>query len=157
MKGEIFKRTKHIVLNIDEHAVEIASEVLDDELAIEIAWEAINLVELYIILRIVEQMLLIAEYMLLGVKTNPIYRIEPRYGQGIELIGDLFEKGESQLLQIFRAYSILETEINVLKSLMTDSINEISPYNNLFMEPGRTSAYPSVSHLIEALPYSCCC
>ena len=68
MKGEIFKRTKHIVLNIDEHAVEIASEVLDDELAIEIAWEAINLVELYIILRIVEQMLLIAEYMLLELK-----------------------------------------------------------------------------------------
>jgi methanogenic corrinoid protein MtbC1 len=157
MKGEIFERTKHIVLNIDEHAVEIASEILDDELAIEIAWEAINLVELYIILRIVEQMLLIAEYMFLEVRTNPIHMIEPRYGQGMGLVGDLFEKGESQLRQIFRAYSILETEINVLKSLMTGSMNEISPYNILSMEPGRTSAYPSVSHLIEALPYSCCC
>ncbi len=157
MKGEIFERTKHIVLNIDEHAVEIVSEVLDDELAIEIAWEGINLVELYIILRIVEQMLLIAEYMLLEVRTSPIHMIEPKFGQGMKLIGDFFEKGESQLWQIFRAYSILETEINVLKSAMTDSMNETSPYNNLFMEPGKISAYPSVSHLIEALPYSHCC
>jgi len=37
MKGAIFERTKYIVLNIDEHAVGIASEVLDDELVIEIA------------------------------------------------------------------------------------------------------------------------
>jgi hypothetical protein len=157
MKGEIFERTKHIVLNIDEHAVGIASEILDDELVIEIAWEAINLVELYIILRIVEQMLPIAEYILLEVRTNPIHLIEPRYGQVMELIGDFFEKGESQLRQIFREYSILETEINVLKSLMTRSMNEISSYTNLFMEPGRISAYPSVSHLIGALPYSYCC
>ncbi len=157
MKGEIFERTKHIVLNFDEHAVGIASEVLDDDLVVEIAWEAINLVELYIILRIVEQMLLIAEYMLLEVRISPIHLIEPRYGRGMELIGDFFEKGESQLWQIFREYSILETEINVLKSLLTGSMNEISSYNNLFMEPGRKSAYPSVSHLIEALPYSCCC
>ncbi len=157
MKGEIFERTKHIVLDIDEHAVEIASEVLDDELAIEIAWEAINLVELYIIMRIVEHMLMIAEYMLLEVKTSPIHLIEPRHGQNMELIVDFFEKGESQLRQIFRAYSVLEAEINVLKSLMTGSMNEILQYNNLFMEPGRASAYPSVSHLIEALPYTYCC
>jgi methanogenic corrinoid protein MtbC1 len=157
MKGEIFERTKHIVLNIDEHAVGIASEVLDDEFVIEIAWEAINLVELYIIMRIVEQMLLIAEYMLLEVRTSPIHLIEPRYGQGMELIGGFFEKGEFQLRQIFREYSIFETEINVLKSVMTGSMNEISSYNNLFMEPGRISAYPSVSHLVEALPYACCC
>jgi hypothetical protein len=157
MKGAIFERTKHIVLNIDEHAIGIASEVLDDEFVIEIAWEALNLVELYIILRIVERMLLIAEYMLLEVRTSPIHLVELRYGRDMELIGDFFEKGESQLRQIFRAYSILETEINVLKSLMTGSMHEISSYNNLFMEPGRTSAYPSVSHLIESLPYSYCC
>ena len=48
MKGAIFERTKYIVLNIDEHAVGIASEVLDDERTIEIAWEALNLFELYI-------------------------------------------------------------------------------------------------------------
>lgn len=157
MKGEIFENAKHIVLNIDKQVVEIASEVLDDERTIEIAWEALNLLELYLILRIVEQMLLIAEYMLLEVRTSPIHQIEPRYGQGMKLIDDLFEKGESQLWQIFRAYSILETEINVLKSLMTGSINEISPYNNLMMEPGRTSAYPSVSHLIKSLPTCRCC
>ncbi len=102
-------------------------------------------------------MFLVAEYMLLEVRTSPIHLIEPNYGQGMELIGDFFEKGESQLRQILRAYSISETEINVLKSLMTSSMNEISSYNILFMEPGRTSAYPSVSHLIEALPYSYCC
>ena len=157
MKGEIFERTKRIVLSIDEHAVEIASEVLDDERTIEIAWEALNLLELYIILRIVEQILLITEYMLLEDITSPSHQIGLRYGQGIELIGDLVEKGESKLWQILRLYSILKTEINVLKSIMTGSMNESSAFNNLMMEPDKTSAYPSISHLIKSLPTCCCC
>jgi hypothetical protein len=35
MNGEIFEKTKHIVLNIDEHTVEITSEVLDDEFVLK--------------------------------------------------------------------------------------------------------------------------
>ena len=157
MKGEIFERTKRFFLSIDEHAVEIASELLDDERTIEITWEALNLLELYIILRIVEQILLITEYMLLEDITSPSYQIGLRYGQGIELIGDLVEKGESKLWQILRLYSILKTEINVLKSIMTGSMNESSAFNNLMMEPDKTSAYPSISHLIKSLPTCCCC
>jgi|ERR1035437_609132 hypothetical protein len=102
-------------------------------------------------------MLIIVEYLLLDVRISSIHLIEPSYGQGMGLIGDFFEKGESQLRQIFRTCSVLEAEINVLKSLMTGSMNEILQYNNLFMEPDKASAYPSVSHLIEALPYSYCC
>ena len=72
MKGEIFERAKHIVLDINEHTVKTAWEILNDGLAIEIAWEALNLLELYIILRIVEYILQIVQYLLLEVRTGPI-------------------------------------------------------------------------------------
>lgn len=52
MKGELFERAKHIILNIVEHTIKIAWEVITiDELAIEIAWEALHLFGLYITLR----------------------------------------------------------------------------------------------------------
>ena len=158
MKGEIFERAKHIVLNIVEYTIKIAWEViLIDELAIEIAWEALNLFGLYITLRIVKQILLIAEYMPLEVKTGLIELVEERVGQGMKRIGDLFEKGESQLWQIFRIYHILEAEINVLKSLIMDSKNDVSLYDNFIIKPDRTSVHLPVPHMTEALKSSYCC
>ena len=111
MKGEIFERAKHIVLDINEHTVKTAWEILNDGLAIEIAWEALNLLELYIILRIVEYILQIVEYLLLEVRTGPIDLIEQRSGQGMRKLGGLLERGKSQLWQIFRIYHILETAV----------------------------------------------
>lgn len=157
MKGEIFERAKHIVLDIYEHTVKTAWEILNDGLAIEIAWEALNLLELYIILRIVEYILQIVEYLLLEVRTGPIDLIEQRSGQGMRKLGVLLERGKSQLWQILRIYHILETEINVLKSLIVDSKNHVSTYGNFIMKPDRTSKCPSVSHVIEALSHSYCC
>ena len=111
MKGEIFERAKHVVLDINEHTVKTACEILNDGLAIEIAWEALNLLELYIILRIVEYILQIVEYLLLEVRTGPIDLIEQRSGQGMRKLGGLLERGKSQLWQIFRIYHILETAV----------------------------------------------
>lgn len=60
MNGEIVDGTKHAVIDLDEYGVEIVRGVLNDELAVGIAWETLNLVqtELYITLRIVEYVLL---------------------------------------------------------------------------------------------------
>jgi hypothetical protein len=158
MKGEIFERTKHIVLNIMEYTVKIAWEVIIvDELAIEIAWEALNLFGLYITLRIVKQVLLIAEYMPLEVKTSLIKLVEERVGQEMKRKGNLFEIGESQLWQILRLYHILQAEINVLKSLIMDSNNDVLLYDNFIIEPDHKSGYLAVPHKIEAQTSSYCC
>ena len=157
MKGEIFERAKHIVLNIVEYTIKIAWEIiLIDELAIEIAWEALNLFGLYITLRIVKQVLLIAEYMPLEVKTSLIELVEERVGQEMKRVGNLFEKGESQLWQKFGIYNILEAEINVLKSLM-DTKNNVLLYDNFTIEPDHTSVHLPVPHMTEAQTSSYCC
>jgi hypothetical protein len=158
MKGEIFERAKHIVFNIVENTIKIAWEVIMiDELAIEIAWEALNLFGLYITLRILKHMLPIAEYVPLEVKTSLIELFEERVGQEMRRIGNLFEKGEFQLWQIFRVYRILEAEINVLKSLIMGSKNDVSLYDNFFIKPDSTSVRLSVPHMTEALKSSYCC
>ncbi|RPJ72531.1 MAG: hypothetical protein EHM20_13640 [Alphaproteobacteria bacterium] len=158
MKGEIFERAKHIVLNIVENTIKIAWKVIMiDELAIEIAWEALHLFGLYITLHIVKQILLIAEYMPLEVKTSLIELVEERVGQEMKRIGNLFEKGESQLWQILRIYHTLQAEINVLKSLIMDSKNDVLLYDNFIIEPDRTSVHLSVLHMTEALKSSYCC
>ena len=158
MKGEIFERAKHIVLNIVENTIKIAWEVIMiDELAIEIAWEAFHLFGLYITLRIVKQILLIAEYMPLEVKTSLIELVEERIGQEMKRIGNLFEMGESQLWQILRIYYTLHAEINVLKSLIMDSKNNVLLYDNFVIEPDSTSVHLSVPHMAEALKSSYCC
>jgi len=158
MKGEIFERAKHIVLNIVEYIIKIAWEVIIiDELAIEIAWEALNLFGLYITLRIVKQVLLIAEYMPLEVKTSLIELVEERVGQKMKRIGNLFEEGESQLWLIFGLYNILEAESNVLKSLIMDAKIDVLLSDNYIIEPDYTSVHLPVPHMTEAQTSSYCC
>jgi hypothetical protein len=157
MKGEIFERTKHVVLNINEHTVKIAWEILNDGLAIEIAWEALNLLELYIILRIMEYMLQIVEYLLLDIQISPINLIEKISVSGMKKLGLLLENGKSQTWLIFRIYHMLEARINVLESQIADSKNHVSLNVDFIMKPDRTSTYPSVSHVIGSLSHSYCC
>lgn len=158
MKGEIFERAKHLVLNIIEYTIKIAWEVIIiDELAIEIVWEALNLFGLYITLRLVKQILLITEYMPLEVKTSLIDLIEERIGQEMKRIGNLLGIGESQLWQILELYRILQAETNVLKSLIIDSKNDVLLYDNLIIEPDRTSVHLPAPHVTEALTSSYCC
>jgi hypothetical protein len=158
MNGEIFEKAKHIVLNIVEHTVKIAWEVITiDELAFEIAWEALNLFGLYITMRIVKQILPVSVYMPLEVKTGLIELVEERVGQEMKRIENLFEKGEFRLWQIYRLYHILQTEINVLKSLIMDSKNNVLLYDNFIIESDRTSVHLPAPHVTEALKSSYCC
>lgn len=158
MKGEIFKKAKHIVLNIVEHTIKIAWEIITiDELAFEIAWEAFNLFGLYITLRIVKQILPITEYMHIEIKTSLIELVEQRVGQEMKRIHNLFEIGESQPWQILGLDHILQAEIDMLKSLIMDSKNDVLLYANFINEPDRTSVHLPAPHVTEALKSSYCC
>lgn len=158
MKGEIFERAKHIVLNIIKYTVKIAWEaIIVDELAIEIAWEALNLFGLYITLRIMKQMLPIAEHVPLKVKTSLIELIEEMVGQEMKRKVNLFEIGESQPWQMRRLYHILQAEINVLKSLILDSKSDVLLYDNFIIEPDHTSVHLAVPHKTEVQTSSYCC
>ena len=79
MNGEIVDGAKDFALDLDEH-VETVWKALDDGFTVEIVWEALNLIELYITLRIMEHMLLTVEYILLEVRTNPLDLIEQEFG-----------------------------------------------------------------------------
>ena len=158
MKGEIFERTKHIVFNIIEYTVKIAWEfIIVDELAIEMAWEALNLFGLYITLRIVKQMLPITEFMPQEVKTSLFELIEEIVGQKMKVKSNLFEIGETRLWQIFWLFHILQEEIDMLKSLIMDSKNNVLLYDNFIIEPDCTSVHPQAPHVTEALTSSYCC
>jgi len=158
MKGEIFERAKHIILNIVEYTIKIAWEVIIiDELAIEIAWEALNLFGLYITLRIVKQMLPITEFMPMEVKTSLIELIEEIVGQKMKAKGNLFENGESQLWQILWSFHISQAEINMLKSLRMDSKNDVLQYDNFIIEPDHVSVNLAAPYKTEALTSSYCC
>jgi hypothetical protein len=47
--------------------------------------------------------------------------------------------------------------LNVLKSLIMDSKNDVLLYDNFIIEPDRTSVHLSVPHMTEALTSSYCC
>jgi hypothetical protein len=158
MKGAILERAKYIVLKIVKYTIKITWEIIIiDELAVELAWEALNLFGLYITLRMVKQILPIAEYLPIEVKTGFIDLIEKRVVQEMKLIGNLFDTGRSSLWQISRLYSTLQAEINVLKSLILDYENGVSFYDKLVNEPDRTSVHLKAPHVTEALKSSYCC
>ena len=157
MNGEVVDGTKHVALDLDEHAVETAWKALDDGFTVEIVWEALNLIELYITLRIMEHMLLTVEYVLLEVRINPLHLIEQEFVQVMEVIGGFFEEGKSRLWQIFNMYRISGTGINVRGYITTDSKKDTGFYGDFIVGPGRTSIHPPVPYVTEALTSSYCC
>lgn len=157
MNGEIVDGTKHAALDRDEHAVETVWKALDNGLTVEIVWEALNLIELYITLRMIEHVLLTVEYILLEVRTNPLELIEQEFVQGIKVIGGFFEEGKSRLYQIFNMYRISGTGINVRGHITTDSKKDTGFYGDFIVGPGRTSTHPPVPYITEALTSSYCC
>lgn len=157
MNGEIVDGTKHAALDRNEHAVETAWKALDDGLTVEIVWEALNLIELYITLRMMEHVLLTVEYILLEVRTNPLDLIEQEFGHGMEVIGGFFEEGKSRLWQIFNMYHISGKGINVRGHITTDSKKDTGFYGDFIVGPGRISNHPLVPYVTEALTSSYCC
>jgi|GEM_PF-1474044 len=158
MKGEIVDGTKSSALDLDEHVVEKAWKALDDGLTVEIVWEALNLTELYIILRMMGHVLLVVEYILLKVRTNPLHLIEQKFVQGTEVIGGFLEEGKYKLWQIFNMYHISKgTVIKVRRQLTIESKKDTGSYGNFILGPDRTSTHPLVPYVTGALTSSYCC
>ena len=158
MKGDFVNGIKNSVFDLDEHVVEKARKALDDGFTVEIIWEALELIELYIILRIMGHLLLEAEYTLLNVRTNPLHLIEQKFVQAVKVIGGLLEKGKFQLWQIFNMYHISKgTVIKVRRQLTIESKKDTGLYGNFIKESDRTSTRPLAPHVTETLTLSYCC
>jgi hypothetical protein len=156
MKGEIVDRAKNFALDLDEH-VETARKVLDDGFTVEIVWEALHHIELYYVLRIIEHMLLITEYMLIEARTNPLDLIEKESVQLKNVTGSFIEEGKCQTWQVFKMYHISGTGINVRRKLTMDSTKNVGLYGNFTLWPDHTSIHSRVPYVTEALTSSYCC
>ncbi len=156
MKGEIVDRVKDFVLDLDEH-VETAWKALDDGFTAEIVWEALHLIELYLALRIFGHMLLIAEHMLIKVRTNPLDLIQQESVQGTKVTGDFFGEGKPRLSETFKVRRISGKGINVRGKLIMDSKKNTGLYGDLILRPDSTSTHALVPYVTEALTSSYCC
>lgn len=88
---------------------------------------------------------------------NPVDLVERGFIEGMKDLSSIFEAGEVQLSQIFKAYQVVELGINVLKPKITGPHKEIYSPGSLIVASDGTSAYPLISHMIDALPSSYCC
>jgi len=93
----------------------------------------------------------------LEVGINPVDLIEQGFVEAMKELGDSFEAGQAELAQIFEAYQIVETGINILRSTIIDSKSDVSWFGNLIVESDAESAYPFVSHATDALTSFHCC
>jgi hypothetical protein len=154
MKGEIVDGTKSPALDLDEHVSEKVLKELDDELAVEIFWEALDLTGFYILLRTMYHVLLALEYVSLKVRTSPLYLIEQKLVQNES---DLLEEGKSRLWQIFNKYHISGTGIKMRRQLKMESKKDEELYGNFVIESNSTLNHPMVPHITETLTSSYCC
>jgi hypothetical protein len=138
-------------------SVETAWKVLDDGFTVEIVWEALHHIELYYVLIIVEHMLLIAEYMLIEARTNPLDPIEQKSVHLKRVTGSFIEEGKLRTWQVFKMYYISGTGINVHRKITMDSTKNAGLYGNLILRPDSTSIHPRIPYVTEALTSSYCC
>ncbi len=154
MKGEIVDGTKSFALDLNENTVEELLRELDDELAVEIVWEALDLIGYYILLRTMWHVLLAVEYSSLKVRTSPLNMIEQKL---VQSESDLLEEGKSQLWQIFNKYHISGTGIKVNRQLRIESKKDTGLYGNFVIESDSTLTRPLVPLITETLTSSYCC
>lgn len=95
----------------------------------------------------------------LEVGINPVDLIEKGFVKAMKELGDSFEAGKAELAQIFEAYQIVETGIDILRSTIIDSKSDVSWFGNLIVEPDAKSTSPFVSHAhaTDALTSFYCC
>ena len=154
MKGEIVDGTKISALDLNENIVGGIWRDLDDELAVEIVWEALDLTGLYILLRTMYHVLFVLEYASLKVRTNPLNPIEQKF---IQNENDLLEERKALLWQIFNKYHISGTGIKVQRQLRTESKKDKGLYGNFVIESDSTLTHPMVPYITETLASSYCC
>jgi hypothetical protein len=153
MKGEIVDGTKSSSLNLNENIIEKVWEEFDDELAVEIFWEALDLTGFYILLRAMYHVFFALEYVSLEVRTSPLNLIEQKLVQNES---DLLEEGKSRLWQIFNKYHISGTGIKVRRQLRTNK-KDTGLYGNFVIGSDSTLTHSMVPHLTETLTSSYCC
>ncbi|WP_256623599.1 B12-binding domain-containing protein [Methanolobus chelungpuianus] len=87
---------------------------------------------------------------------DPDELIEQSFAKGVREIGRIFDVGEFQLRQIFKAYSIAEKGIDVLKPKIMDSEKDAWLFEDIIRESDRTPRYTSIPHVHEASLSSYC-
>jgi hypothetical protein len=162
MKWDIVDRTKSSAIDLCDNSSkviwrELDDELwreLDDELAVEIVWEAFDLIGLYILLRTMYHVLLVLEYASLKVRTSHLNLIEQKL---IQNENDLLEERKALIWQIFNKYQISGTGINVHRQLRTESKKDKGLYENFVIESDSTLIHPMVPYITETLTSSYCC
>jgi hypothetical protein len=154
MKGEIVDRTTSSALDLNENIIEGLWRELEDELTVEIFWEAIELTGFHILLHTVYHILLAVESVSLEVRASPLYRIEQKI---VKNENDLLEEGKSRLWQIFNKYHISGTGIKMRRQLRTENEKDTGLYGNFVTESNSTLTHPMFPDITETLTSSYCC
>ncbi|HWQ49828.1 MAG TPA: hypothetical protein VN414_12985 [Methanosarcina sp.] len=154
MRGEIVDGTGSSALDLNENIVEGVWKELEDELIVEIFWEALDLTGFHILLHTVYHILLAIEYVSLEVRASPLNLIEQKIVQNEN---DLLEEGKSRLWQIFNKYHISGTGIKMRKRLRTENKKYTGLYGNFVTESNSTLTHPMFPDITETLTSSYCC
>jgi hypothetical protein len=152
MKGEIVDGTNSSALDLESITEKIWKD-FDNEFAIEILWEALDLIGLYIILRTMYHILLAVEYISLEVRTSPVYLIEQKLVQNER---SLVEEGKSRLWQLNK-YHISGTCIKVRSHLTMKSKIADRSYRHFFIESVSKSTHCMIPNITKTINYLYCC
>jgi len=162
MKGEIFDGKKYFsALDLNSDVIKQTWEILDNGLTIELIWEALHLIEVYFVLRIMSHIMLLAKFSLFGVKTNSFDPNKQKltqegFIQDMKIIKGFFEAGKFRPRQIFDMYYISDT-INKRGQKIMNLKKDIGLYGDFFMGLDYVPTRPPVPYVTETLTSSYCC
>ncbi len=154
MKGEVVDRIKNSAIDLNENITKDVLREFDDELTVEILWEALDLTGFHILLHTMYYLLLAVEYVSLEVRTSPLNLIEQKTVQNGN---NLLEEGKARLWQIFNKYHISGKVIKMRRQLNTESKKETGLYGNFVAKSHSTLTHPLVPHITETITSSYCC
>jgi len=154
MKGAIVDGTGNSALDLNENIAEEVWREFEDELTVEIFWEALDLTGFHILLHMVYHILLAVEYVSPEVITSPLDVIEQKISQNEN---DLLEEGKSRVWRIFNRYHISGTGIKMRGQLRAENRKDPGLYGNFVTESNNTLTHPVFPNITETLTSSYCC
>jgi len=154
MKGEIVDGARSSALDPNESIVEGVWRELEDELTVEIFWEALDLTGFHVLLHTVYHILLAVEYLSLEVRASPLNMIERKIAQNENY---LLEEGKSRLRQIFNKYHISGTGIKMHGQLRAENVKDTGLYGNFVAESNNILTHLMFPDITETLTSSYCC